>query len=323
MIVGLFRNNRPITLLFLPIAAIALWYSDFSLSTKPAGDGLFLYNWLLSICGTSLFVTQLVAVSLIIIGSILLYWILERNDILTNRNFLPSLMYIVLLSCSGALIRLHPALLANIFLILALNPLIALYRNEDAFTQVYNLGLFFGLAVLSYLPVLVLLPLIWIGLLIYHSFNYREWTVAIVGLLTPFLFLFTYLFWNDKLNSFYTNEILYSLAQNHTPSELAKNTYYLLIALLSLIGLSTIKVLEHSGSTAVKTGKTMSFLVWMIFFAFFTVLIMPTWTSRDFALMALPLSIFIGNYLSLARAKWMAELFFGFLLFSIILLRYF
>ncbi len=140
---------------------------------------------------------------ILLLQAFLLYFIFEKHDILTGRTYLPAVTYVALMSCSPALTTFHPPLLANLFLIWSLDSLIALYRNEDAFMSVFNIGLLFGLATLSYFPAIALAPVIWIGLLIFHPLNIREWFIAFLGLLTPVFFAFTYYFWFDQVENFW------------------------------------------------------------------------------------------------------------------------
>lgn len=262
------------------------------------------------------------SVFIICLEAFLLYFIFEKHDILTGRTYLPSVMYITLMSCAPLLTSFHPIILANFFLIWALDPLISLYRNDDAYPSIFNISILFGLASLCYLPTVVLFPIIWIGLIIFHPFNIREWIISLIGLTIPYWFLFVYYYWNGQLENVWYNSITYPLMHSPRPKPIKAETIYLVIALLLLSALSTTKVLEHLGSTSVKTSKVMSFLFWFIVFGFLSSFLIPTWTIRDFTFMSIPLAVFIGNYLNLARAKWLAELLFGFLIFAIILLRF-
>ncbi len=252
----------------------------------------------------------------------MLYFIFEKHDILTGRTYLPSVVYITLMSCAPLLTSFHPILLANFFLIWALDPLISLYRNDEAYPLVFNISLLFGLASMCYLPTIILFPIIWIGLFIFHPFNFREWIISLIGISIPFWFLFVYYFWNNELEDAWYKSVLYPLMHSPRPKPIKNETIYLVISLLLLSALSTSKVLEHLGSTSVKTSKVMSFLFWFIVFGFLSSFLIPTWTIRDFTFMSIPLAVFIGNYLNLARAKWLAELLFGFLLFALLFLRF-
>jgi len=302
--------------------ATALWIPSF---LKPVSTPLTnlmplsqLSYELLSSKPTYLLIFSL---ALICLEGFLLYFIFEKHDILTGRTYLPSVVYITLMSCAPLLTQFHPIILANLFLIWALDPLINLYRNEEAAPAIFTIALLFGLASLCYLPALILAPVVWAGLFVFHPFNLREWLVASFGILIPFWFAFAYYYWNDSLATNWFNMVIYPMLHAPRPKPIKKETIYLVMALLLLAVLSISKVLEHLGSTSVKTNKIMSFLFWFILFGFASAFFIPTWTIRDFSILAIPLAVFIGNYLNLARAKWLAELLFGFLLFTIIFLR--
>ena len=51
-----------------------------------------------------------------------------------------------------------------------------------------------------YLPSLFLLALLIVAILVFRPFSITEWLVALMGILTPYYFLFVYLFLTDKLD---------------------------------------------------------------------------------------------------------------------------
>lgn len=322
MIVGLFRNNQPLTSVLLLLAGVVMW---FPILRQPVYQHLQhampLFELFQHYLATTPLLANISALCLILAGAFILFLVFEKHDILTGRTYLPSLMYVTLMSCAPSLTTLHPIMLANVFLMLTLDPLISLYRNEAAYPQVFNIALLMALAVLCYFPAIVLLPLIWLGLIIYHPFNIREWIVGLMGIATPFFFVFVYYHWYDRLDGFWFDRVTYPILTSPHPGKINTSTFYLIAALFLLIVLSTVKVLEHFGTTSVKTGKTMGFMVWFILLSFVSVFIMPGWTIRDFSLMGIPFAIFIGNYFALARAKWLAELMFLFLIVAIVMVR--
>ena len=55
---------------------------------------------------------------------------------------------------------------------------------------------------LIYLPFIYMFLVIWIALIIFRPFNWREWVACIIGFITIFFFLAVYYYLNDSWASF-------------------------------------------------------------------------------------------------------------------------
>ena len=323
MLVGFFRSNQPLSYILLLLIAVALWWSpllhiaDYS---WPHGMPLFeaVYR---NIKTQDSRMPYVLALSLLCSGGLLLNYVINENDITSKRTAIPGLVYVTMLSCSPSLTTLHPVLLANIFLILAYHRIVNLYRAQNPFAVIFDFSMLISLASLCYFPVICVFPVIWIGLFLYHPFVWREWVIALFGIITPYLFVLTWFFWYDKLELFWYDKIILpiSLSEENTP--ITTPTYYLIGALLFTITFSLVKTFDLFSSSTVKSRKALVFMVWFMLFGFISAFISPSWTFRDFALMSVPLTVFISHYFVNITREWMAEAIYLLLILCILYVR--
>lgn len=323
MIVGFFKANQPLSVVFILILASALWagplihVADYSWPhSMPLFDALYK-----NIKTQDSRIPYVIAILLICGGGLLLNFVVNENDVTTKRTAIPGLMYMTILSCSPNLTTLHPVLLANLFLILAYHRIINLYRASNAFAVIFDFSLLVSLASLCYFPVVALFPVIWIGLFLYHPFIWREWVIGLFGILTPYFFVFTWFFWYDRLDFFWYDKIIFPISHSNENTPIAKPTYYLIGTLFFTITFALVKTFDLFNSSTVKSRKALVFMLWFMLFAFLSAFISPSWTFRDFALLSIPLAVFISHYFVNITRDWMAEAIYLFLILSIIYVR--
>lgn len=214
MIAKAFRSNQPLVLAFLPLLMGVLWLPGFIDPSEgvvlqdtsllfTAFDHLFPFQWL----------NKLVAMTLIFMSAMVLNMVINREDIFERPTFLPALIYVLLMSAFRDYQQLHPLILANFFLILALRRLFQIRRAEDARAQFFDAGLFIGMATLFYPHYIFLYLLAVITVLVLRPFVLKEYIVGLLGLILPILLLLFYHFMVDAVESFpelYQNQTKYT-----------------------------------------------------------------------------------------------------------------
>ena len=66
----------------------------------------------------------------------------------------------------------------------------------------FDIGMIIAMGTLIYFPFIVMLAMLWLALLLYRSFNWREWVSGLVGFLAIFFFVGVFYYWNDSLSMF-------------------------------------------------------------------------------------------------------------------------
>jgi len=162
----------------------AFWIPAF-VNPSPAviksSDGpLFtlLVSWLKHTAGT---VSVALALSLIVLQAISLFYVFQANGFFGRSNFMPALIILVTYSWNADFQTLHAILPAGIFIILAIHSIMVMYGKQEAYRQVFTAAFSIGIASLFYLPLAYLLFLIWFSFITYRISTWREYAISIIG----------------------------------------------------------------------------------------------------------------------------------------------
>lgn len=133
------------------------------------------------------------------------YVMIEANTAFTlirTRTSLPVSVYGLLVSL---MCFLHPFRWNSLFplaFLLAVTQLFRSYESARPATPVYNAFLIIGTCSLFFPPAVWFVPLLAVSLIPFRAFNAKSFCACLLGLITPYWFLFGYAFWNGQLQLF-------------------------------------------------------------------------------------------------------------------------
>src|SRR5215217_3313614 len=140
---------------------------------------------------------------IIYIQSILFNRVVNNHGLLNKPGFLPALMYISGASLFMPFLVLSPTLMCNFLLIWMMDKFLKIGKSPNAIMIMFDIGMIIAIGTLIYFPFIVMLIMLWLTLLLYRSFEWREWLSGLTGFLTIFFFIAVYYYWNDSLSVFY------------------------------------------------------------------------------------------------------------------------
>lgn len=299
MIVGPLKSNIQLSIILLLLLSIGAWVSTFAfINTSTLVINYkehILYSYFF-LRDYSFNLNQTITLLIILLGAFFVNFLSIEQEITSKTNYLPAFFYILFAFSVNTKNMIEPILTANLFVLPALYYLINSYRKDYVLAEFFKAGLFMGLASFFCIHYIVVFPLSFISLIILRPFNWREWSVLLIGLLTP-LYMYvslSYLTTNDAFAVFSMMKEAISSIQKPIFSE-----YYISFVLLIIIGfvLALIRYFDKGFGGKVKTQKTKYILLWMFVFCF---LMMFFEQMSDMILLPciIPLSIIIGDYLS-------------------------
>jgi hypothetical protein len=299
MIVGPLKNNIQASIIILLLISIGLWAGTFAfinINTSIINHKEhILYSYFFE-NSHSLILNQIITLVTIMIGAFFINFLAIEQEITLKTNYLPALFYILFAFSGNTKSAIEPILTANLFILPSLYFLINSYRKDHALADFFKAGLFMGLASFFCIHYIVVFPLSFIALIILRPFNWREWSILLLGLITPLYIYVTlcYLIANDTFAVFAMMKESISTMQKPIISE-----YY--IGFIFIIVLTFMFALFMNMSRGfgnkVKTKKTKYILIWMLLFCLLMVFFEQV--SDMFLLPCIiPLSIIIGDYLS-------------------------
>ncbi|MCP4553666.1 MAG: hypothetical protein GY834_16860, partial [Bacteroidetes bacterium] len=198
MLIRFFKQKNFIQLVGLLILGFVLWISALISPPAVTQESVVtpLYNFILIFLNNHLIIILLTFLFLIS-QAIYLNQLLIKHNLIPRNSYMGAFVYLVLMSYSNQLLHFHPSVISSCFVMAILDIIWRLEDNKQDLRLTYKAGLLVGLASLFYFPSIILLIFIWTVLLAYRIPYWRQWTLPIIGILTPYLFLFTIYFLYD------------------------------------------------------------------------------------------------------------------------------
>lgn len=327
MLIRFIKQNRALAVFFPPFALIILWISGFIHPSIPSVEyATPIYKGLISRLESIPLVLSIIALLLVLLEAIFVNFLVRRAEIMDATTFMPAFLYVVLMSLQPNMLMLHPMVIANLFLCLAVYKLMQTYKQDTAYSEIFDASLFISLAAIIYMPSVIYLLLIWIALIIIRPFIWREWIISLIGFSTPWIFVLFYYFRKDILSEFPTDYLHNTLVLTIESSRKFKMTAanYFQFAILILTTLLTI--VNLLGSFRKSTVRQRNNLLLLLYFSILSVIIFfiaPAYDIVFLSSLSIPFAIFIANYFLSTSKYWVAELLLLLLVISIFINRYF
>ena len=324
MILGLFKKSYFIQISWVIIFAIILAIPGFlqSNSTYLPQTTLFLklsciFPWL-----KINWVYQSISNILLLALAFYVKGVFAKHELVHRQNFLPSLLILALFNI------LHPfqfQLIAviNVFLLaFAFNFLLNSFEDEHPDNSIFSASILIGIASLISYSNIIFLPFIWLSFFMFQNYSFRYLPITIVGIISPYLFLFTWLFWNDKMNLISTEWMLLG-QNNYYPKEINGLFNIMMISILSFFTLVSLgKIVPETPSKIIAIRRKTTLSLWFLLFSTIPFILFPDKISSNLFIIAL--SGLLGYYLRVIKTKrlWIDFLFSAFIVL-IILNKYF
>ncbi|MBA3898732.1 MAG: hypothetical protein H0X62_00745 [Bacteroidetes bacterium] len=321
MLISFFKPNRPVTLLaILPVITLLLWIPGILKYPMPLAfeHSMPFFDALAFLCSQVPYSAPILSLSLIYLQALLLNHIVNTNDILKPKSNLPALMYVLIMSSVVELQTLHPVVISNIFLIIAISRICTIYNQNRVYSQVFDAGMFVALGSFFYFPAIAFFLFIWLSLLIIRPFIWREYIIALLGMLVPYLFLASWYFWTGEWIEFFKDKITDIDPSTIVFPNLVALDYGLVAYLLLLLFASLLAVFRIMGKNVVRVQYLLRSLVALLVVGFAILLFDSSRNLHTIALVAIPSSIIFANYFLVLKRRLLAEVIFTLLLLLII-----
>lgn len=318
----LFRNNSPFTVLVLFLFAIVVKIEALLHPVAPTPvAGHFLYNYTLKaidiVFRHSSFAYTLLGITVLFLQSLYIKDISSRHKLFPRNTYIPSFVFLLLTSLYQPFNFFNETMILNTLLLGAVDVMFSFTQTTQPRKLIYNAGFLLCTAALFQFSLLAFFLLLTVGMVMFRPFNLGEWSVAMMGYITPLYFLACILFLVDRF---------YLLHQwPHVGVSLSSNVvspFYLIVTIAGII------ILLGTGVYAMQQNVALSniyvrrdwtaisfYLIISLLVAIITdVAIKSTW------LIAMPgLSIIISHGLLLEKNKRFSNFIFY---FSLLLLLF-
>ena len=245
---------------------------------------------------------------LIFLQALIINHIFIRHKLSKEITLFAGLFYVIFVSLVKDNNMLSNVLIANTFIILALNYLLQTYKIPQATAYIFNSGFLIGVASIYYSPYFAFLLFGVVALLQLRSFKIVEKIQFFTGAITPYFLLFTYRYWYDipfvELN--FIKDIFFRLPVLKTDSLLV---FYVSVIILFLILIfSLINYGSFTAKKIIQTQKKIDIIYWHLLFCLISYFIFSSENVSHMVTLATPLSILFGISVSDTKHKVLYEL---------------
>lgn len=192
---NLFRSYNPYSVIVLFLVAIFL---KLAILVQPemayaVGESQIVWLKLAGVLermmgGSSFLITFFALVNLF--GqAIFLNRIANRHHLFPKATYFPALTYLLVTSLFKDWNYLSAELIGNWLVLAMISAVLQLYTSSDARKQIFNVGCFISLSAMLMFPNIIFVLLLLLGLAILRPFKIVEWTVGLLGIITPFYLL--------------------------------------------------------------------------------------------------------------------------------------
>lgn len=205
----------------------------------------------------------------------------------------------------------------SFLLLLFLSNLFKLYKRNEPYSLVFNSSLILAISSIFYPQALLFFILIFISLIVFRNINWRCVFLCCIGLLTPYIFLWTYLFLIEE--SFYLPHFQFTYSTitiNYSKLDLYEIIWNITILVIVIISLS--EIFRWIYKKSVRSRE--SFII-VLFYLIITIILF-LFEDRNFTYLTfIPLSILITNFFVYSKSTKIAEVIFILFVFSSIFYR--
>lgn len=315
-----FRSLQPINLLLLAIYTLFMRMAIFmNLPSELDLDILESYTkTFISVSPNAISALANVcfAAMLVYVQALIFNRIINNNGLLPKPSYMPALLYITGTSLFMQFLVLSPPLICNFFIIIIIDKFLKLSKTANALGLMFDAGILIALGTLIYFPLIMLLLMLWLSLLMYRAFNWREWISGIFGFLSIFLFVAVFYYWNDQLDRFF--DIWHPLT-NKFPSNLQINIndYLVLIPIALTMVLAALQLRDNFFRSFISTRKAFQMLLFMFLVCIFSFYTKRGVTVAHFLLCVPPGAVLFAYYFQVAKKRWFYESLFAILILCI------
>ncbi len=324
--ISLFRRLNPVNILLLCIIAVILRIGIFLNPPDKLDFKAFeVYaSVLFNIQSNNLFSVEanlFFATLLTLAQALLLNKIVNEYNLLGKPSFLPALMYVTGSSLLMHFLVLTPALICNFLVIWMLSKFLSIHRKESALSTMFDLGIIIALGTLIYLPFVAMMLLLWISLIIYRAFNWREWIAGILGFVTIYFFIAVAYYWTDSLEKLRNFQVPLAIEFKLFPINYYE--YLVLVPVLLILFLSIISLQNKLYRSNIHIRKSYLLLFFIFIFGIASFFITSRYQIFHFLLAVPAAAVFMAFYFSNAIKPWFYESLYLMLLGFILYFQFF
>jgi len=261
-------------------------------------------------------VSNIVCIALTMMNAFLIAQINNRFTIIRTRTFLPILIFLIL---TGTWNQTHTMIGSHISLtlfIFALFNFFRMARDRKASEEAFMGSLLISISSLLINPLIFMIPLCWIGFMLFQSFSLRTFLASVFGMLTPWIFYLSIVFLlNPDFNFFQAININVISDLSSYQLTLPEIIYIALTSVILIIGI--IGMYSITNSDAINTRNKLNFLLFLLISLIMLSIIFRNQFISFLPMIALVYALLISHPLTLKQNNFYGIVFLVFCVINI------
>ncbi len=306
----LFKSGRVEAYLVLLLLGILAWYPALKVPffIEIPAKQMIAYGGFVTLFSQFKVLALAIAIIAALGGAVLANGLSETYEMRTKPNHFTALAYLLFITVFPHNHQLNPALIGNLFILGSWWFVFDTYREEKGKGRVFLSALLLSIGSLVYFPLLMYFVVLLIALAILRPFNWREWCIAIIGLLLPYVYLFSYYYFDNRLIEKLHYIFLEGILDWHWKFQFTySNIAFLFIGGLFLL----LSLFVHVGlmSTGkVKAQKYLTIVFFSLLVSSLIVAITQNWSNSASVMLAVPLAFMFGNFFMQIKSVFFGEI---------------
>jgi hypothetical protein len=303
----------------LILGCVGLWFSAYfgSRLSSPIVQSTNILNGMEALITPNPLLSNLIGISLTLFNAFLLAQINNRFTIIRTRTFLPIFVFLLLMASWNETHTANDSLIAFTLITLALFYFLSMSRDRKSSEQAFMGSLLISFSSLIINSYIFIIPVCWIGFMIFQSFSLRTFLASIFGTLAPWvLFLSAKYLFQNELDFYHFFNIKPSIEFSFSAISLPVLIYFasfIFMSIVSIIGLYSL-----SNGDAIHTRNKLNFLVLL----FISLLVLAFIFRNQFVLflplVALVFSILFSHPFTLKQNNFHGILFIIFCVINVV-----
>lgn len=285
------------------LASEKVLYKDLWVNIGPFSAMFFtIIHWLF---GKSIIAYHAIGFITMFIQVILFNRLALRNKIYTENNYVPGLIYAILMSISVDMFAVSPIMLSVTFILLAMNNIfgqIEFRAKRDE--KILNIGIYLGVSALFYFPSILFGLIAILGLAIFSATIFRRYLLIVYGLSLPFILFGTYYFFTgnaiNSLKIFFNSWFVGVVYRMDMGAIIVLCTIPLFYLMCSIF-----RIFQGTRFSNYQVRIVQIMLFWLVLSLL--LLLRPTSGLSDLIVFVPPSAYFITHFFTLSRKKMLSE----------------
>jgi hypothetical protein len=308
-----FRETGPDVVILIGITLLLTWTGAFFHPHLPAELGfnikpMPLFGLLISVTCFSPLFSIIIAYLLVLMIALLLVNFNTSAFFISERNFLPALIYILLSSYIPQYQILNPVLPAALFLILGIRKIIESYKVQGTAFSLFDAGMLISIGSLFYASLIWFGLLLIIGIAILRTGSIKEVIISVLGLAAPLFIVYGFFYVTGKDMDSMLSAVTYNLFAKDGKVIIQVLTLVILIISGIIVLISVAQLLSAINSKKIKSRKTFILLLWTFFIIAGVSLLSDSVSAEIYWLAVIPPSYFLTHFFVFSRRRLLPEI---------------